>query len=221
MIRGKKTNKTKWLFFTYSLPTEPSKTRVYVWRQLKKLGAVSYQSAWVLPYSADRVAEMKKLTDEIEKHKGQGLLIEGKAVDQQQGDLINQALIDSRNEEYGELIEKCEVYFKEIAHEIERKNFIFAEVEENEEELEKLKKWMKKVEKRDVVETPLRKVAIEKLKTCEKTFDNFAKLVFLHIQGNEEAGNLQKTQSAGRSTTRGGSKRTTGLSQKNPAAGNE
>jgi hypothetical protein len=184
----------KWLFFAYSLPTEPSKARVYVWRQLKKLGAVNYQSAWVLPHSTERIGEMKKLMGEIEKYKGESLLIEGKAVDKSQGEMIQKALVESRNEEYGELIEKCEDFFKEIEHEIERKNFIFAEVEENEEELKKLKKWMKKVEKRETVETPLRKIALEKLKTCEKMFDDFAKMVFLHIQGGSESKKPQKAK---------------------------
>jgi len=42
---------------------------------------------------------------------------------------ITQVFIDSRNEEYKEVIEKCEDYFKEIEFEIGRQNFIFAEVE--------------------------------------------------------------------------------------------
>jgi hypothetical protein len=172
----------KWLFFSYSLPTEPSKARVHVWRQLKKLGAVNYQSAWVLPYSSDRVADIKRLIADIQGYHGESLLIEGKSIGKSQDELIRKALIESRNEEYGELIEKCEDFFKEIKFEIERKNFIFAEVEENEEELEKLKQWLKKVEKRDVVEAPLRKTAIEKIKSCEKMFDDFAKTVFLHTQ---------------------------------------
>lgn len=175
----------KWLFFSYSLPAEPSKARVYVWRQLKKLGAVNVQSVWVVPYSLERVTEMKRLIDEIGKFKGESLLVEGKAVIKSQADRIHAALVESRNEEYGELIEKCEDFFKEIAAEIERKNFIFAEVEENEEELEKLKKWLKKVEKRDVIETPMRKLAIEKIRTCEKMFEDFAKKVFTHVQGQE------------------------------------
>jgi hypothetical protein len=177
----------KWLFFSYSLPAEPSKARVYVWRQLKKLGAVNYQSSWVLPYSKERIAELNKLMEEIILFKGESLLVEGRAVDKNQENLIYKALMESRNEEYQELIEKCEDYFKEIKFEIERKNFVFAEVEENEEELEKLKQWLKKVEKRDVVEAPLRKTAIEKIKACEKMFDDFAKTVFLHTQGKSAA----------------------------------
>ena len=177
----------KWLFFSYSLPTEPSKARVYVWRQLRKLGAVNYQSAWVLPYSNERVADIKKLMADIENYHGESMLIEGKSVDKGQDELIKKAIVESRNEEYQEVIEKCEDFFKEIQFEIERKNFIFAEVEENEEELEKLKQWLKKVEKRDVVEAPLRKTAIEKIKSCEKLFDDFAKTVFLHTQSKGAA----------------------------------
>ena len=170
----------KWLFFSYSLPAEPSKARVYVWRQLQKLGAVNFQSTWVLPYSNERITEIKRLAEEIERYKGESLLLEGKALDNKQEERIYKAFADSRNEEYQEIIEKCEDYFKEIAFEIERKNFIFAEVEENEEELEKLKQWLKKVEKRDLVGAPLKKAAAEKIKACEKMFDGFAKTVYLH-----------------------------------------
>ncbi len=172
----------KWLFFSYSLPTEPSKARVYTWRQLKKLGAVNYQSVWVLPYSKEWLEDLTKLMESIGSRRGESLLIEGKSLTKEQEDRINKAFIDSRNEEYGELIEKCEDYFKEIDFEIERQNFIFAEVEENEEELEKLKLWFKKVAKRDVLDVPLRKVAVEKLIDCEKRFEEFSQKVFEHVQ---------------------------------------
>jgi len=172
----------KWLFFSYSLPTNPSKARVFVWRQLKKLGAVNYQSVWVSPYSLERVNEFKKLVEHIEGFKGTGLLIVGKILRKDDEERIGKVFIDSRNEEYKEIIDKCEAYFKEIEYEIQRQNFIFAEVEENEEELEKLKQWLKKVEKRDVMKSPLRKTALEKIKMCEKVFDDFARMVYERTQ---------------------------------------
>jgi hypothetical protein len=170
----------KWLFFSYSLPAEPSKARVYVWRQLKKLGAVNYQSVWVIPHAPERTNALKKLIEEIEKFKGAALLIAGTILVKGQEENITQAFISSRNEEYQEVIEKCEDFFKEIEFEIGRQNFIFAEVEENEEELEKLKQWLRKIEKRDVVKPPLRKEALEKIKQCEKIFNDFARRVYEH-----------------------------------------
>jgi len=172
----------KWLFFSYSLPTEPSKARVYVWRQLRKLGAVNCQSVWVIPHSADRLQELKKLIEDIENYNGAGLLIAGKILLKGQEEGIIRAFIDSRNEEYQELIDKCEEFFKEIADEISRQNFIFAEVEENEGELDKLKQWLRKIDKRDVLKPPLRKTAFDKVKMCERIFDDFARRVYEHSQ---------------------------------------
>lgn len=172
----------KWLFFSYSLPAEPSKARVYVWRQLKKLGAINYQTVWVISHSRESINELMKLIETIEGYKGEGMLIEGKSLDKSQEERIQKAFMDSRNEEYQELIEKCKDFFKEIKFEIERKNFIFAEVEENEEELEKLKQWLKKIEKRDFVKAPLRKTAIEKIKECEKLFEDFTQRVYKQSQ---------------------------------------
>jgi len=183
----------KWLFFSYSLPSEPSKARVFVWRQLKKLGAVNYQTVWVIPHSNESVNELRKLIETIEGYKGEGMLVEGKALDKNQEERIHKAFIDSRNEEYHEVIEKCEDFFKEIKFEIGRKNFIFAEVEENEEELDKLKQWLKKIEKRDYfVKTPLRKKATEQIKECEKVFENFTRRVYEHIQSKSKKYALSK-----------------------------
>jgi hypothetical protein len=53
-------------------------------------------------------------------------------------------------------------------------------VEENEEEIEKLKQWLKKIEKRDILKPPLRKDATEKIKECEKIFNDFARRVYEH-----------------------------------------
>lgn len=175
----------KWLFFSYSLPTEPSKARVYVWRQLKKLGAINVQSVWVMPHSPDRINELTKLIEDIEGYKGSGLLIAGTVLLQRQEEYIHKTFIDSRNEEYVELIDKCEAFFREIESEIAKENFIFAEVEENEEELAKLKQWLKKIEKRDVLKPPLRKEAVTKIKMCEKLFEDFARRVYEYQQMKE------------------------------------
>jgi hypothetical protein len=177
----------KWLFFSYSLPAEPSKARVYVWRQLQKLGAVNYQSVWVIPHSAERLGKLKRLIADIEKYQGTSLLITGNILIKAQEESITKEFVDSRNEEYQEIIHKCDEFFAEIEDEINRQNFIFAEVEENEEELDKLKQWLKKVEKRDVIKPPLRKKAIDQVKMCEKIFEDFARRVYEHSQVKNKA----------------------------------
>ena len=51
----------------------------------------------------------------------------------------------ARDEEYQEFLEKCDDYFYEIEKETERKNFTFIELEENEDEYNKLVEWLKKI----------------------------------------------------------------------------
>jgi hypothetical protein len=170
----------KWIFFSYSLPAKPSKARVYAWRQLKKLGALSYQSFWILPSSPERVNELKRLCENIAEFQGESLIIDGKVLSADQEERIRNIFVESRDEEYQELIYKCDDFFKEIQAEIDRENFIFAEVEENEEELDKLRLWLKKIEKRDVLGGSKRKTATEKVKSCEQVFEDFARRVYEH-----------------------------------------
>lgn len=179
----------KYLFLSYTLPTEPSKARVYVWRQLKKLGAISFQTVWVIPYSQSTVSELNKIVEFVESQRGSALIIEGKAMNNKQHEMIHKTFLESMDEEYREFIHKCDDYFNEIISEIENKNFIFAEVEENEEEMEKLRKWLSKIEKRYSVKSGLKKLAHQKMKSCERMFEDFAKMVYEHQQKKVENGN--------------------------------
>lgn len=176
----------KWIFFSHRLPPKPSKLRVYVWRQLKKIGAVNYQSVWVVPHQKNFISDLESLSSRIETYGGGSLLIEGKPINKAEESRILKAFLEASTEEYQEIANKCDDFLKEIASEIARKNFIFAEIEENEEDLDKLKNWFKKVEDRHPVKNPLRKPAAEKLKICEKAMEDFSLRVYRHVQNQKK-----------------------------------
>jgi hypothetical protein len=63
-----------WLLLTYKLPTEPSARRVYVWRKLKKLGAVTiFDAIWVLPDSPRTHEQFQWLAAEIQEMGGEAM----------------------------------------------------------------------------------------------------------------------------------------------------
>lgn len=173
----------KWIFFSYTVPAQPSKARVSVWRQLKKMGAVNCQALWILPHRRDKIAALEELAVEIAAFKGESMLIEGKVLGSGDETRIRAAMLDAGNEEYGELLHKCDDFLREIEKETECQNFIFGEVEENEEELDKLEKWLEKIERRNPMETPLRKEVFKKIKLCEKVLDDFSRKVYDRIHG--------------------------------------
>ena len=66
-----------WLLFLYKVPHAPSTRRVYVWRKLKRLGAVMlHDSAWVLPQLPSNLEQLRKLNKEIVDLGGDSLLWE-------------------------------------------------------------------------------------------------------------------------------------------------
>ena len=66
-----------WLLLAYKVPREPSANRVFVWRKLKKLGAIALQDAvWVLPASPHTREQFRWLASEIDELSGDTTLWE-------------------------------------------------------------------------------------------------------------------------------------------------
>jgi hypothetical protein len=65
------------LLLAYKVPREPTASRVYVWRKLKKLGAVALQDAvWVLPHMPQTLEQFRWLAAEIVEMDGEASLWE-------------------------------------------------------------------------------------------------------------------------------------------------
>jgi hypothetical protein len=62
---------TNWLLLHYKLPNKPSALRVYIWRKLKRLGAILLHDAvWVLPENSRTTEQVQWLTAEIQEMGG-------------------------------------------------------------------------------------------------------------------------------------------------------
>lgn len=171
-------NENKWIALSYSLPREPSRARVSIWRKLKKIGAVSIQqSMWILPLSNENNRLLREIKDEVSQNGGEAFTMTLSADEDGEKIMIGQ-FNAARDEEYGELLEQCGEFFKEIDKEIARHNFTFAEIEENEEELGKLKQWYEKIARRDSFGSPLQGRASSMLKECTERLDDFCDRVY-------------------------------------------
>ena len=71
----------KWLLLAYKIPRDPTSTRVYVWRKLKRLDAFALQNAvWVLPAAEVTREQFQWLAAEIEELNGSATLWEARQV---------------------------------------------------------------------------------------------------------------------------------------------
>ena len=78
-----------WLLLSYKIPRQPTSARVYVWRKLRRLGALSVQDAvWVLPLNPQTRELFQWLAADIAERGGQAAVWESRAVSDGQDDLL-------------------------------------------------------------------------------------------------------------------------------------
>lgn len=161
----------------YRVPGEPTRLRATVWRRLKAAGAVYLaNSVAVLPESADSERTLRKLRAEIEGMGGTGQLLRAEALAGQ--DEVVAAFNAARDAEYDEVLSRCEDFRAEIDKESEAGKFTYAELEENEEDLAKLRRWLDKIRTRDTLGAPRGAGAVAAVEGCARSLDSFAERVY-------------------------------------------
>ena len=83
---------SSWLLLHYKLPNKPSALRVYVWRKLKRLGAVLVHDAiWVLPDVPRTTEQIQWLAAEIKEMGGDAFYWRAHSLlDTQEASLVRQ-----------------------------------------------------------------------------------------------------------------------------------
>jgi hypothetical protein len=166
-----------WLVLIYRIPSEPTRLRAAVWRRLKGLGAVYLQnSVAALPAGAGSERALRKLRREILEMGGTAQLLAGSALAGQRDILaVFQA---ARDDEYEEIVDKCQDFHGQLQKEYDAEHFTYAELEENEEDLVKLRNWLAKITERDVFGAPRRAATLEALASCEQALEEYAARVY-------------------------------------------
>jgi hypothetical protein len=94
-----------WVLLQYKLPAEPSALRVYVWRKLKRLGAILIHDAiWVLPQTPRTQEHFQWLAAEIVEMGGDALLWQAQLTSIDSDETLMEQFTAQVDSEYGELL---------------------------------------------------------------------------------------------------------------------
>jgi len=168
-----------WNLLIYRVPSQPSTQRVYVWRKLKGWGGLYLQqSVCVLPQRDGLQQQLEKLNTEIIQGGGEADLLTVTIADDQQNSSLIERFQEQAKVEYKEFLGRCQDFHKELEHERQQKNLTFAELDENEVELTKLRSWLPKIRERDLFNAVEYDSAINGLKRCEQDFEQFTQQVY-------------------------------------------
>ncbi|GAA4567089.1 Chromate resistance protein ChrB [Planotetraspora kaengkrachanensis] len=162
-----------WLLVTVSTGQVAS-LRVYVWRQLRKLGALYLQqSVCLLPDRPDVAKTIARLVARVRDQGGQARALRVRLTDpQEHGALVDEQRAD-RDVEYAEVLERAPAFLAEIEMETTRGRATYAEVEESEADLERFEKWLAAIAARDYFDAPGGAAARAAVQRCRDVLADF------------------------------------------------
>lgn len=165
---------SKWLVLAYQLPREPSRSRVAVWRRLRKLGAVHMDEGfWLMPNAEQLRAGLTDIIATIHREGGTVSAFFAKGFPAGEDEELIARFNQARDLEYKEFAHECDKFLVHIQKEIREENYEFFEVEEMEEDLAKLERWLGQVRDRDFFAVGGRSVAEQRLQQCQDILSAF------------------------------------------------
>ncbi|MEU5633201.1 Chromate resistance protein ChrB [Streptomyces rishiriensis] len=179
----------RWLVLVIKLAAEPSRHRVAVWRELRKVGAVSLgQGIWAVPdvpVFADGVMRALALTEQAG---GQAMTLDASGRGPQDAARLRELFTAARSADWTEFLADCGKFEDELAKEIRIAKFTLAELEEEEQSLERLRRWHRDLTARDVFGTPEAAEAGERLRQCTAACEDYAERVVAALHQTPEPG---------------------------------
>jgi hypothetical protein len=180
------TDAASWILLLPSLPSEPSRHRVAVWRELRRLGAAPIGSgAWLLP-SSERFADAVDRVQAVARREGGTIaVLDGTPRDATSAETLRAAFARVRIDEWTEFLDECGKYLAEIDKEFAKEKFTLGELEEEEQSLERLKRWFSTLQERDVLGLPQAADSGTALARCEARLAEYAERVLEENAGPE------------------------------------
>ncbi len=168
-----------WTLLLVQLPSEPSRHRVAVWRELRRGGAVPVGAGtWALPSAPAFQAAIDKARALTSRGGGSFAVIDAVPRDAGSEQVLRDAFVGARLEEWSEFEGDCAKFEREIADAVGAGRFGFGELEEQEQSLDRLRRWYRDLRKRDVLLLPEAREAERRLRACESLLNEYAEQVY-------------------------------------------
>jgi hypothetical protein len=164
-----------WLLLIYTVPAKPTRKRAYIWREVKKIGAVYLRDGvCALPERPETVRAVDAIAARVREFEGDVTVVTGARFDAARGEAVIAAFTSARADEYAEVIREARRLLEHISRETDHRDFTFVELEELEEDLTKLVRWMNQVRARDYFpDASVAEAAEQLLAQCEAALAEF------------------------------------------------
>jgi hypothetical protein len=172
--------RVEWVIAVVRVPTEPSRHRVAVWRELRRGGAIPLGAGtWALPGTPLTTETLDKVRDLIGRAPdGELLLLDAHGRDELSESRLREQHTAAREAEWVEFLNDCAKFHAELEREVTKQKFTLAELEEEEQSLERLRRWHRELALRDSFGSPSAGHAGVALKESTERLEDYAEQVY-------------------------------------------
>ncbi len=172
----------------YQLPKGSSSARTTVWREVRRLGVLSLQHAvCLLPLSEGNRVAYERIARRIEEeYGGEASILETASPSAAWHERTVSRFNAARDEEYEEVVDETERFREEIERERRKGKFTFAELEDEESNLERLHRYLAQVEARDAFGAEGRARAAKEVENCAGVLEAFVQEIYEHQRVAED-----------------------------------
>jgi hypothetical protein len=177
----------RWLLLIYQLPKGSSSARTTIWREVRRLGVLSLQHAvCLLPLSEENRVAYERIARRVEEYGGEASILETASPSDAWHERTVSRFNAARDEEYEEVVDETERFREEIERERRKGKFTFAELEDEESNLERLRRYLAQVEARDAFGADSRARAAAEVERCAEVLEAFAQEIYEHQRVAED-----------------------------------
>ncbi|WP_091519673.1 Chromate resistance protein ChrB [Microlunatus soli] len=176
-----------WQVVLLRLPSSPSRHRVAAWRRLRKAGALSLgPGVWAVPDVPAFVEHLDHAVDNARRAGGEAIVLQSRGREPQDKAALRAMFEAARNEEWAEFLSDCAKFRAELAKEIRIAKFTLAELEEEEQSMQRLRRWHRELTARDVFGAAAAADAGLALKDCVAACEDYAERVYDTLHGRQQ-----------------------------------
>jgi len=172
----------RWIVLLCRMPTEPARHRMALWRELRRTGAVALgQAVWGLPDLPAIQPVLDRARELTTVAQGDLLVLSASGYDEAAARRLDELYASQREQEWMEFLADCAKYLAELDKEEATAKFTLAELEEEEQSLDRLRRWYRDLRARDLLATSGAGEADLCLKECARRLDNYAEQVYTAV----------------------------------------
>lgn len=144
------------------------------------------QGVWTVPGTPVFLAAVERAAVLAGRGGGEVVLMRVDPEDEQAEATLRDAFLQVRLQEWDEFDADCGKYEEEIAKEVRTTKFTLAELEEEEQSLDRLRRWYRDLKGRDVLRLDAAVKAADRLRGCEGVFEEYADAVYARLHEPQE-----------------------------------